>query len=344
MNNKIYIRDEYIDNEYRTPLVPNDIKRLIDNNFIIYIELSNKRIYTDNDYLKIDNRIIITNIKWYENEFKDALIIGLKDFNKDEYSKLNNHKHLYFSHSFKNQIDSNFILSSFKKSNSYIYDFEYFLDKYNKRLISFGFFAGIVGGFLGLYQYINKKLYNKNIQNLTSYKNYSDMVSIIKEYTNLYDIINNINICIIGHNGNSGKGVIDILSKLNIKYTIINRNFNKESLTNYDIFYNCILLNEQNILLYDEYSNFTKYITIVDISCDYSKKNNPIKLYNKQTTWENPVYEYNNIVDIIAINNLPSLLPKDSSDYFSSKLVDILLNYDYFINNQTIYENIINNL
>jgi alanine dehydrogenase len=83
MINKIYIRNEYINNEYRTPLVPNDIKQIIDNNFIIYIESSNNRIYKDNDYLKIDNRIIITTKKWYDNEFNNALIIGLKDFNKE---------------------------------------------------------------------------------------------------------------------------------------------------------------------------------------------------------------------------------------------------------------------
>jgi saccharopine dehydrogenase (NAD+, L-lysine-forming) len=338
MINKIYIRDEYFDNEFRTPLVPNDIKKLINNNFLIYIESSNKRIYKDNEY-SIAN---ITTKKWYDDEFKEALIIGLKDFDKKEYNKLNKHKHLFFSHSYKNQINSYFILSKFKKSNSYIYDLEYFIDKNNKRLISFGFYAGIVGGFLGLYQYITKKIYNKNIKNLIPYESYTHMINEIEKYIHIFN--SDIKIGIIGYDGNCGKGVIDILSKLNIKYNIINKNFEKDDLTKYDIFYNCILLNEQNIVMFDKYSSFNKYITIVDISCDYLKTNNPIKLYKEETTWENPIYQYNNIVDIIAIYNLPSLLPKDSSDYFSSNLVNILLNDKYLLDNQKIYEDIIMNL
>ena len=56
--------------------------------------------------------------------------------------------------------------------------------------------------------------------------------------------------------------------------------------------------------------------------------NNPIKIYNQATTWSEPVYSYNKFVDIISINNLPSLLPKDSSDEFSEILVKLLLNFN----------------
>ena len=81
---------------------------------------------------------------------------------------------------------------------------------------------------------------------------------------------------------------------------------------------------------------------IVDISCDYTKPNNPINIYNNPTTFENPVYKYNNYVDIIAIDNLPSLLPKESSDYFSKKLLTLLLDFNkdtnnYWKNNLKIY-------
>ena len=343
MNSIIYIRDEYIENEYRTPLVPCDLKKLIDNGFTIYIETSNKRIYSNNEYDKISNHIIITNKKWYDSDFSDALIIGLKELDNQEYCKLNNHIHIFFSHTYKNQINSHNILSYFKNSNSIIYDFEYFVDNNDKRLISFGFYAGIVGGFLGLLQYVNKILYKTNINNLIPYNSYSYILSFLMNYSILY---NNLNIGIIGHNGRCGRGVIDILDRLNIKYTIIQKDFIKDDLVKFDIFYNCILLDTQDIVLYDEMSNFNQYITIVDISCDYLKPNNPIKLYKNNTTWKEPVFEYNNLVDIIAINNLPSLLPKDSSDYFSKIFCELLLNYnnDHWKVNKDMYYSIISNL
>jgi saccharopine dehydrogenase (NAD+, L-lysine-forming) len=354
---KIYIRDEYIQNEYRTPLIPKDVKKLVDNGFIVYIESSNKRVYNDNEYLILSNinqieSIHITTKKWYDIYFQDALIIGLKELDFEEYSKLNNHTHIYFSHCYKNQDGSQYILSKFKESNSYIYDFEYFVNVNNKRLISFGFYAGIVGGFLGIYQYIHKKRYglntifsgeqrleeNKELYSLTPYKSYDDMVSYINKDD--LEMLNGIKIGIIGYNGKCGNGVINLLNKLNIKYTLISRDFIKEELVEYDIFYNCILLDDQDVVLFDEKSVFGKSMTIVDISCDYTKSNNPIKLYKDETTWENPVYEYvDSNVNIIAISNLPSLLPKDSSDYFSSIFVDLLLDYNNpcWENNRNIY-------
>jgi saccharopine dehydrogenase (NAD+, L-lysine-forming) len=89
----------------------------------------------------------------------------------------------------------------------------------------------------------------------------------------------------------------------------------------------------------DKKTIFFKPITIVDISCDCTRENNPIKLYEKSTTWNQPVLSYNKYVDIIAIDNLPSLLPKDSSDYFSDICIRLLLNYnnDEWINNKNIF-------
>ena len=54
------------------------------------------------------------------------------------------------------------------------------------------------------------------------------------------------------------------------------------------------------------------------------------------------MYSYNKYVDIIAINNLPSLLPRESSIYFSSKCVELLRNLngdtnDYWKNNEKVF-------
>jgi saccharopine dehydrogenase (NAD+, L-lysine-forming) len=109
----------------------------------------------------------------------------------------------------------------------------------------------------------------------------------------------------------------------------------------FDILYNCICLDDSsNELWFDKNTEFTKKILIVDISCDYNKPNNPINIYKEATTFENPVYKYNDFVDIIAINNLPSLLPIDSSIYFSNILAILLLEYDKsntWINNMKKY-------
>jgi saccharopine dehydrogenase (NAD+, L-lysine-forming) len=99
----------------------------------------------------------------------------------------------------------------------------------------------------------------------------------------------------------------------------------KDNLKNYDIVFNCIKLHEDSSEVF-KIDTSSKQL-ICDISCDYSKLNNPIKLYNKPGTWTNPIINVENI-DILAIDNLPSLLPIESSEYFSSIFTDLLLNYN----------------
>ena len=69
-------------------------------------------------------------------------------------------------------------------------------------------------------------------------------------------------------------------------------------------------------------------VVISDVSCDYTKPNNPIDIYDEATSWDKPVYSYNDFVDIISIDNLPSMLPKESSDNFSNNLTKLLLDLE----------------
>jgi hypothetical protein len=91
--------------------------------------------------------------------------------------------------------------------------------------------------------------------------------------------------------------------------------------------FNCILLdtNSKEVWL-TEHTEFSKRVLLVDISCDATKSNNPFPIYSETTSWTNPVSK--NLIDIIAIDNLPSLLPRESSDHFSSLLTKILLTDD----------------
>jgi saccharopine dehydrogenase (NAD+, L-lysine-forming) len=311
--NRIYIRCEK-GNEFRTALVPSDVKILIENGFQVYIQRSQNRIYKDSEYSNVG--AVLTDEKWFHNNYKDFLIIGLKELH--DLSYLNNHTHIYFSHSFKSQANSLEILNAFKKSNSKIYDFEYFLHN-NKRIIAFGIYAGQVGCALGLLQYYNK-VNGKTMGKLTPWSSYTEMISLLKS--------NNLKIAIIG-TGRCGKGVKKVLQDISTPFVEFGHDSDYTDLIDYDIIFNCILLDEAyNKIWFDSKTIFRKPTIIVDISCDYTKPNNPIQLYKEATTWENPVFHYNNNVDIIAIENLPSLLPKESSDEFSDTFRKLLLTQD----------------
>ncbi len=344
-NKSIYLRSEINNSEFRTVLIPNDAIELINNGWTIYVEKSNNRIYTDEQYLKVGCEL--TNLPWYHETFSNSLIIGLKQFENIEY--LNSHIHIYFAHSYQKQVGSKELLNKFSSTNSILYDLEYFINpSTNIRLVSFGFWAGVIGTGLALLEYLEYKINNTSIKNLISYDNYGIFLTQIKDKFELISIEDkfNVKIGIIGSEGNCGRGAQNILEELEFKYIKINRDYDKTKLVEFDILINCIKLDSKyDKVWFDEKTIFNKQIIISDVSCDYTKPNNPIKLYNKSTTWNNPVFKPNEYIKIIAIDNLPSLIPKESSKYFSNLFVKILneypddfnkiwkKNYNFFIKN-----------
>lgn len=312
----LYIRSETIQNEHRTPIVPKDIPLLLSYGYTVYVESAHNRIYNDSEYSY--NGAIVTEKKWWE--FQHAYILGLKEV--ADIDKLDSHAHVYFSHSYKGQPHAKELLETFAKNQGTLYDLEYFLDENNNRVLSFGFYAGVAGCYLGLLQYLHKSTSRKNIPSLHIETFHRDTIEAI--FDKKRNPIASLRIAIVGGGGNCGTGVISILQTLGLHYDIFGKKSDKSTLHAYDIVFNCIKLDPGSRELW--FSNTTEFrapILIVDISCDSSQSNNPISIYNKETTWENPVLSYSEFVDIIAISNLPSLLPKESSDYFSSKCVEL---------------------
>ena len=73
-----------------------------------------------------------------------------------------------------------------------------------------------------------------------------------------------------------------------------------------------------------------KLSVIGDIACDPKNFYSPIKIYDTETTWEQPTRRICNdpILDVTAIDNLPSILPQESSKDFASQLLPSLLSLD----------------
>lgn len=68
---------------------------------------------------------------------------------------------------------------------------------------------------------------------------------------------------------------------------------------------------------------------ICDVSCDTTNPNNPIPVYTINTTFDKPTVpvETKNPkpLDVISIDHLPTLLPRESSDMFSHDLLPTML-------------------
>jgi len=314
----IFIRSETFQNEYRTPLVPEDVKFLLREGIQVYIQSSQKRIFSDKAYSDISG-CILTHESWTHPQFQKSLILGIKELTGLE--DLSGHTHVYFSHTFKQQEGARRTLQAFVRSNSKLYDCEYFTDTSGNRVIAFGWYAGVVGAALGLQEYARKTIHGESLQNLSPWHSFDELLRSIPD-------VGSPKIAVLGPYGRCGQGVCNILEKLELEYTSFPKEALIEHLEEFDIVYNCILLDEAyTTVWYTQSTVFDHTTVIVDISCDYSKTNNPIQLYSRPTNWAQPVYTPNDKVSIIAIENLPSLLPAESSNHFSKQLLPLLFVY-----------------
>ncbi len=201
MFDTIVLRKETKMNEYRTPLVPADVKKLINNNFKVYVEESPNRCYKLDKYIS-HGAIEILRKDVLKLNKDTTLIAGLKELCDSD--NLYSFKNLYFAHCYKNQNGSENILNNFKNNNGTLYDLEYLVDDNNRRLVAFGFYAGLMGTLLGIMQFIKKSKDGQYISNLTPIIDLELTINKLK-----LDIINSnlqINVAIIGIYGRCGKG------------------------------------------------------------------------------------------------------------------------------------------
>ena len=348
----ICILKENKSNEFRTPLIPADIKRLKKKypKYNFYIEPSKNRIFADSLFYQ-------SGCKKYTSQDID-LFLSVKEVSTRIIKT--NQNFMMFSHTVKGQAYNMPLLKKILKNDCSLIDYELLKDKKRNRLIGFGYFAGIVGAFLTI-----KKHLKINSSSKYPYK-IDELISILSKKD-----LKNLRILITGE-GSVSKGVQFLLKKIGIKekknlkinksssyfkvlspseyYKRLDKRFSFKDLNNGIGDYKSIFpkyFNEYNIFLSCHYwdSRFPKlfelnevdkifFQTIGDITCDI---NGSIPSTSKSTTLKKPYYKFRK-TDIMAVDNLPSALPEESSEHFSKVLTSLLPSILNSLNKESIEE------
>ena len=331
-----WVRSEYRDDEFRTPLTPLGARKLLDNGIKVTIEESHHRTFSIHEYLSVGCEIADKG-SWINSDL-DTIILGLKELNNEIILA---HRHIMFAHVYKNQKDSKYILSNFRKNNGILYDLEYLKDSNSKRVAAFGYFAGFSGAFVGLDIWLSfkennlqlsveipvattkKKLVNNALQKVNMYKNASNQIP---------------KIIVIGASGRVGSGACDFFKSLGLKITEwdIKETSNRKSFSEileHDIFVNCVLSDNKSVkfLQKSDITNERELTLISDVSCDPGSDFNTIPLYDEPSSFKKPYQFINkgkNPLLLTAIDNLPAMLPKESSLDFEKQLLPYLLDFD----------------
>ena len=195
------------------------------------------------------------------------------------------------------------------------------VDRDQKRVISFCAQSGKIGCYLALMAYHFRK---HNMRVLPTFKE-ERYQAVLSTMTPLPRVL------LIGY-GTAGKRAKEILDRFHIPTTIWTSATvpDRSVILDHDILIHAIRLPDDPSIHIDPFLTLNdlsaphRLSIICDITCDMGNPRNTLPLYSSYTTKHKPVRRIEHSIDLIAINNLPSMEPIISSQQFSSILCKYL--------------------
>lgn len=317
----LWLRAELRPNEDRVGLTPDGAKALIDQGFRITVEESRQRVIPIEAYQAVGCETAAEG-SWPDAP-TDAIIFGLKELPTSDAPI--RHRHIMFGHAYKGQADGRQLLDRFKAGGGTLYDLEYLTDETGRRVAAFGYWAGFAGAAVSALAWAAQQA-GKPCPSMHTHASADDLVATVQ--TALADA--GPKAIIIGALGRVGTGATDLCNRVGIAVTKWDMAETAHGgpfpeILQHDIFLNCILAGPNTpVFVQPDATTETRALSVIgDIACDPSSAFNPIKVYDRTTTWDDPVFRScdDPLLDVTAIDNLPSMLPLESSEDYASQLL-----------------------
>ncbi|MFF4209186.1 saccharopine dehydrogenase [Streptomyces sp. NPDC001796] len=317
----LWLRHESRTTERRTPIVPSDARRLVESGVTVTVEDSPQRVFPAEAYEQVGCRVAEPG-SWVSAP-PEAVIAGLKEL-PDEPSALV-HRHLFFGHAYKGQPGAAALLRRFVAGGGALLDLEYLVDEDGRRLVAFGYWAGYLGAALALLQHQGR---------LTAPLRPTSKEELDEQ---LRAASGEVRALVIGALGRSGRGARVALGVAGADPTCWDlaetRNLDRQALLAHELMVNTVLttrpvppfLTDKDL---DEPGRRLR--TLCDVTADVGSPLNLLPVYDTPTDWDHPVRRLREhpVLDLIAIDNLPSLLPLEASTDFSGALTPLLLDFE----------------
>ncbi|MFI6010893.1 saccharopine dehydrogenase [Streptomyces sp. NPDC051243] len=319
----LWLRHEVRSTERRTPIVPSDARRLVESGVTLTVEESPQRIFPVEEYAAAGCRIAPAG-SWVSAP-ADAVILGLKEL-PDDPAELT-HRHIYFGHAYKQQPGAENLLRRFTAGGGVLLDLEYLVDDSGRRLAAFGFWAGYLGAALAVLQHRGKLVAPLTP---TSKEELDQLLRPAAQGEGFTALVT-------GALGRSGRGARLAFLTAGVEATpwdlAETRDLDRAALLAHDVMVNAVLattpvppfLREEDLD-----APARRLRTLCDVTVDVGSPLNVLPIYDRTTEWTDPVRRLRKEppLDLIAIDNLPSLLPRESSTDFSSALLPRLLEFE----------------
>ena len=324
-------------------MTPSTARTLIEHGYAVNVERSPGRIFKDTEFEAVGCTLVPEG-SWPDVP-RDHIILGLKELPENDTPI--HHTHVQFAHVYKHQAGWQRILSRYAKGGSTLYDLEFLQDKNGRRVAAFGHSAGFCGAALSLLCYA-RRFSNPDspLPSVSAYPTTASLNSDLKAA--LGPLPSHPRIIVVGALGRCGRGAIECCLQAGIADSSITKWDLEETtgkssfpeILDCDILINTIYLQPNSTSppfltkhSLREAGKERKLGVICDVSCDPNSSNSPLPIYDTCTSFTEPTVRVDlgegvPRLDVIAIDHLPTLTPRESSDEYSNQLLPSLLLLD----------------
>ncbi len=324
----LWVRAEQRPNEERVGLTPQGAADLISAGIRVTVEESSVRAIPISGYVDAGCEIAPENA--WRDAPRDAIIFGLKELPEDGTPLP--HRHIMFGHAFKGQHSGRALLERFKTGGGTLYDLEYLVDEDGRRVAAFGYWAGYAGAAVTLKTWAAQQ----RGEECPPVGVYPSKDALNAELLREFEATGQArpSAIVIGALGRVGAGSADLCEAMGVQVTKWDMAETASGgpfpeILQHDLFLNCILARPGTpVFVPREALTAPRKLTVVgDVACDPDSDYNPVPVYDRATTWEKPAVRVaqNPVLDVTAIDNLPSMLPAESSDDYAAQLLPSLL-------------------
>jgi saccharopine dehydrogenase (NAD+, L-lysine-forming) len=332
----LWLRDETKPFERRTALTPNHALKLIEAGLTVSVERSVVRCFADEEYSAVGATMEPSGT--WSKAPEHCIILGIKELPDQDTPLI--HKHLFFAHAYKGQQGWQTTINRFKQGGGVLLDLEFLVDEAGRRVAAFGRWAGFAGAALAVDIWAHQQIHGDvPVPEVKMVRDEAELLDGLR--ARLSAAVQRSaafpRAMIIGAKGRCGSGAIDLFQKLSFPTSNLSLWDLSETasggpfseILDHELFINCVLVQgKMNPFLTREMLDQPRKLCVIsDVSCDPKSPNNPIPVYDSVTTFSNPVIrlESSQRLDLTAIDHLPSLLPRESSQDFGGQMLPYLL-------------------
>lgn len=318
----LWLREETRGDERRTALVPRDARQLVEAGVTVTVEESARRAFPLEEYRAAGCRTAASGA-WVQAP-AGCVVLGLKEL--PTHPAELSHRHVFFGHCYKGQPGSDELLRRYSAGGGSHLDLEYLVGEDGRRLAAFGHWAGYAGAYLAVRQYRRQ---------LAAPLRATTVERMATELAEGAEGGAAPRVLLIGALGRCGNGAREALAAAGAEPTCWDvaetRQLDRAELLRHDVLVNTVLTSTPlpPFLRPADLDDRRRALSLVcDVTCDADSQLNLLPVYSGVTDWREPVRRLRpepRPLDVIAISNLPSLVPREASADFSAALTPYLL-------------------